>query len=312
MTLPDRLPSGGLTRPAALQPGDRVAVIAASGPVDQPNLEVGLQSLRGLGLRPEVFASARTGGDYLAGSDRLRADDLTAALTDPAFTAVFCAAGGYGAQRTLELVDWTRMGTPTPRAVIGFSDVTAILEAVAVRLGWVGFFGPMPGGGGFRPGRADFDALAALLTDPASVKELRFPASRALAGGVAEGVTLGGTLSLLASSAGTATSLPAAGGILLIEDVEEEPYRLDRLLTQLRRSGYLADAAGIVCGTFTDCGPRERVEELLHDRLSDLGVPVLLRADIGHGVHQQTFPVGLPARLDADAGTLTFAVPALV
>ncbi|WP_431966870.1 S66 peptidase family protein [Actinacidiphila sp. bgisy160] len=272
------LPPEGLVRPAAPKPGDRVAVIAASGPTDQENLEVGLESLRGLGLQPEVFASARAGGEYLAGDD---------ALTDPAFTAVFCAAGGYGAQRTLELVDWDAVGTPTPRTVVGFSDATALLEAVAVKLGWTRLFGPMPAIGGFRPGRADFDGLAALLTDPASVKELRFPDSRPLAGGTAQGVTLGGTVTLLACSLGTDTSLPARGGIVLLEDVDEETFRLDRFLTQLRRAGYFDGAAGIVCGTFTDCGTRERVEELLHDRLGDLGIPVLAGADIGHGVPQQ-------------------------
>ncbi|WP_448322243.1 S66 peptidase family protein [Streptomyces sp. CO7] len=305
------LPPQGLLRPPALEPGDRVAVIAASGPPDQENLRTGLASLRGLGFEVEVFASARADGDYLAGDDRLRAEDLTAALTDPAFAAVFCAAGGYGAQRTLELVDWNRLGTPTPRAVVGYSDVTALLEAVAVKLGWAGFFGPMPACRGFSPGHADFDRLAQILTGPELVRELRFPGSRALVGGRAEGVTLGGTVTLLACSLGTETSLPAAGGIVLMEDVGEELFRLDRFLTQLRRGGYLDGAAGVVCGTFTDCGAPERVEELLHDRLGDLGIPVLVRADIGHGVPQQTFPIGVRARLDADAGTLTLLDPPL-
>ncbi|NUV61137.1 LD-carboxypeptidase [Streptomyces sp. CAI-85] len=309
--MPLTLPSEGLIRPVAPKPGDRVAVIAASGPTDQENLETGLESLRGLGFQPEVFASARATGEYLAGDDALRARDLTAALTDPAFTAVFCANGGYGAQRTLELVDWDAIGTPTPRTVIGFSDVTALMEAVAVKLGWKGLFGPMPAIRGFHPGRADFDGLAALLTDPASVKELRFPDSRPLVGGTAEGVTLGGTVTLLACSLGTDTSLPARGGIVLLEDVDEETFRLDRFLTQLRRAGYFDGAAGIVCGTFTDCGTRERVEQLLHDRLADLGIPVLVGADIGHGVPQQTFPIGTRARLDADGGVLTFLDPVL-
>ncbi|MFD3571542.1 LD-carboxypeptidase [Streptomyces sp. NPDC058667] len=305
------LPPGGLVRPAALKPGDRVAVIAASGPPDQRNLETGLTSLRGLGLEPEVFASARADGDYLAGDDRLRAEDLTAALTDPSFAAVFCAAGGYGAQRTLELVDWRRIGTPTPRVIVGYSDVTALLEAVAVKLGWASLFGPMPACGGFGPGHDDFDSLARLLTDPKSVRELRFPDSRPLIGGSAEGVTLGGTVTLLACSLGTDTSLPAAGGLVLMEDVGEEPFRLDRFLTQLRRGGYLDGAAGVICGTFTGCGERDQVEALLRDRLGDLGIPVLIRADIGHGVPQQTFPIGVRARLDADAGTLTLQDPAL-
>jgi muramoyltetrapeptide carboxypeptidase len=298
-------------RPPALRSGDRVAVITVSSPADQDNLEIGLQSLRDLGLSPDVFASAHATGDYLAGDDKLRASDLTAALTDPGYTAVFLACGGYGAQRTLELVDWDAIGTPSPRVVLGFSDVTALSEAIAVKLGWVSLFAPMPAINGFHPGQSGFDGLAKLLLSPESVTELTFPQSKALVPGTAEGFTLGGTVTLLACSAGTPTSLPARGGILLLEDVEEKTFRLDRFLTQLRRSGYLDGVAGIVCGTFTDCGEAEVVEELLRDRLGDLGVPVLAGADIGHGGPMQTFPIGVRAQLDADAGVLRFLEPVL-
>jgi muramoyltetrapeptide carboxypeptidase len=297
--------------PPALRPGDRVAVIAVSSPADQDNLEIGLQSLRDLGLSPDVFASARAGGDYLAGDDKLRAEDLTTALTDPAYTAIFLACGGYGAQRTLELIDWDAIGTPSPRVVLGFSDVTALSEALAVKLGWVSLFAPMPAIRGFHPGQAGFDGLARLLFSPQSVGELVFPNAKALVPGTAEGFTLGGTATLLACSAGTPTSMPARGGILLLEDVDERLFRLDRFLTQLRRSGYLDGVAGILCGTFTDCGTREEVEELLRDRLGDLGVPVLAGADIGHGGPMQTFPIGVRARLDTEAGVLSFLEPIL-
>ncbi len=298
-------------RPAALRPGDRVAVITVSSPADQDNLEAGLQSLRDLGLSPDVFASARAAGDYLAGDDKLRAEDLTTALTDPAYTAVFLACGGYGAQRTLELVDWDAIGSPSPRVVLGFSDVTALSEAVAVKLGWSSLFAPMPAISGFHPGQAGFDGLAQLLFSPGSVQELVFPAAKTLVPGTAEGFTLGGTATLLACSVGTPTSLPARGGILLLEDVDEKTFRLDRFLTQLRRADYFDGVAGIVCGTFTDCGEPEQIEELLLDRLGDLGVPVLAGADIGHGVPMQTFPIGVRARLDADRGVLRFLEPVL-
>ncbi|WP_377273542.1 LD-carboxypeptidase [Peterkaempfera sp. SMS 1(5)a] len=298
-------------RPPALRRGDRVAVTAASGPPNQDNLERGLEALRGLGLVPDVLASARAGGDYLAGDDAQRARDLTTALTDPAYSAVFLACGGYGAQRTLELVDWDAVGSPRPRTVLGFSDVTALCEALAVKLGWSSLFAPMPAISGFEPGRPGFDRLARLLLHPKEVTELVFPDAKALVPGTAEGFTLGGTATLLACSVGTPTSLPARGGILLLEDVDEKLFRLDRFLTQLRRSGYLDGVAGIVCGTFTDCGEREQVEELLRERLGGLGVPVLAGADIGHGVEMQTFPIGVRARLDADAGVLHFLEPVL-
>ena len=247
--------------------------------------------------------------DYLAGDDALRGADLTRALADPAYTAVFCAAGGCGMQRTLERIDWAAIDASAPKVVVGYSDVTALLEAIAVKLGWVSLFGPMPACDGFYqgPGRYDFDALARLLFALSTVRELVFPGFRTVVPGVAEGMTLGGTATLLAASIGTDTSLPARGAILFLEDVDELPFRLDRVLTQLRRSSYSDGVAGILLGTFTECGDPEHIRRMLDERLGDLGVPGLAGADIGHGIHMQTYPIGVQARLDATAGTLTLS-----
>ncbi|MEV0586381.1 LD-carboxypeptidase [Nonomuraea sp. NPDC050310] len=303
-------------RPRALREGDRVAVLAASSPVNQVQLDLGLRALEEIGLKPDTFTSARDTGsdfDYLAGDDALRATDLTRALSDPAYAGVFLAGGGYGMQRTLERVDWTRIDPLQPKVVVGYSDVTALLEAIAVKLGWVSFFGPMVACNGFYqgPGRYDFDFLTNLLFKPETVTGLTFLDGQAVVPGVAEGITLGGTATLLAASLGTDTSLPARGAILFLEDVDEELFRLDRIITQLRRSIYTDGVAGIILGTFTDCGEPREVERMLVDRLSDLGVPVLAGADIGHGIAQQTYPIGVRARLDAGAGTLTFLEPVL-
>ncbi|NUT38936.1 MAG: LD-carboxypeptidase [Thermoactinospora sp.] len=306
----------GFRRPRALRPGDRVAVVSGSSPADQANLEAGLRAMEQVGLKPDVFASARELGvdyDYLAGDDRLRAADLTAALADPAYAGIFLACGGYGMQRTLELLDWGRIDPARPKVVVGYSDVTALLEAIAVKLGWVSLFGPMVACHGFHqgPGRFDFDTLMTMLFTPAEVGGLTFLDARTIVPGVAEGVTLGGTATLLAASLGTDTSLPARGGILFLEDVDERLFRLDRIITQLRRSTYTDGVAAILLGTFTDCGEPREVERLLVDRLSDLGVPVLAGADIGHGIAQQTYPIGVRARLDTGTGTLTFLEPVL-
>jgi muramoyltetrapeptide carboxypeptidase len=321
-----------LARPPALRPGDRVAVICASGPVDAGALETGLGALRFAGLDLVVYPSATEPGsfrDYLAGDDKRRAADLTSAFTDPGISGIVFAMGGYGAQRTLECVSWDAIaragagvgagagtgvgagaGLP-PKVLAGFSDVTAILEAVAVKLGWASLFGPMPSVPG-KDAHYSFGSLLRTLMRPADATGIRYPDAVTVTGGVARGVTMGGTLTLLSSSLGTPTSWPARGGILLLEDVQEEPYRLDRMLTQLRRSGYLDGVTGIVTGTFTDCGPREEVHEILAERLGDLEVPMLAWANVGHGGAFQTFPVGIAAELDADAGTLRLLDPPLI
>jgi muramoyltetrapeptide carboxypeptidase len=130
--------------------------------------------------------------------------------------------------------------------------------------------------------------------------------------GVARGVTMGGTLTLLTSSLGTGTSWPARGGIVLIEDVDEEDYRVDRMLTQLRRSGYLDGASGLIAGGFTGCGPAENIQAILAERLAGLGVPMIAWANIGHGGHFQTFPIGVAAEFDAGARTLCLLDPPLL
>jgi muramoyltetrapeptide carboxypeptidase len=295
-----------LARPATLQPGDRVAVLSTSGPANPAELAVGLDALRFAGLEPVVYPSATDGGSmrsYLAGDDKLRAGDLCVALTDPAIAGIIFATGGYGAQRTLAALDWDRLAGLPPKVLAGYSDVTAILEAFAARLGWASLHSPMVTSSG-AAAHYSFGSLLRALMHPGQALLTQFPEAVTLAGGIARGITLGGNLTLLASSVGTDTSLPARGGILLVEEEHEAPYRVDRMLTQLRRSGYLDGVTGIIGGTFTGCGEPPQVEEILAERLGDLGVPLIAWANVGHGGHQQAYPIGIAAELDADAGTL--------
>ena len=303
-----------LARPPALRPGDRVAVLSASSPADQAELRVGLDALRFAGLEPVVYPSAGDGGSmrsYLAGDDRLRADDLRAALTDPTIAGIIFATGGSGAQRTLATLDWDGLAALPPKVLAGYSDVTAILEAVAARLGWASLHSPMVTSAG-GSAHYSFGSLLRALMRPGQASDIRLPDAVTLNGGTARGITLGGNLTLLASSIGTDTSLPARGGILLIEDESEEDYRIDRMLTQLRRSGYLDGVAGIIGGTFTGCGDPAGIEAILGERLGDLGVPLIAWANVGHGGLFQTYPVGIAAELDAVACTLRLLDPPLI
>ena len=308
-----------LARPRALKAGDRVAVLSVSSPVEPEALNAGLDALRFAGLDPVTYPSAHDPGTmrrYLAGDDAMRAGDLRSALTEPGIAGILFARGGSGAQRTLEAMDWDGLAPKgpesrmVPKVLAGFSDVTAVLEAVAVRLGWASVFGPNIA---IKEGRShySFGSLLRTLMRPDRATWIEYPRAVTVVPGLARGVTTGGTLSLLASSLATGTSRPARGGILLLEDVNEEDYRIDRMLTQLRRSGYLDGVAGIVAGTFTGCGPPEAIQDILAERLGDLRVPMIAWANVGHGGQFQAFPYGIAAELDAGAATLRLLEPPL-
>ncbi|MGW6308301.1 S66 peptidase family protein [Streptomyces niveus] len=311
MTLPTPV------RPPRLRPGAKVAVVAPSGPVPADRLEAGLDLLRGWGLDPVVaphVLDRHREFDYLAGTDEARARDLQDAWCDPTVAAVLCARGGYGVQRMVDLLDWDAVRAAAPKPFVGYSDITALHEAFAVRTGVATLHGPMVAALTFLKDPATQESLRATLFEPDTVRTVGQATARALVPGRAHGITLGGCVSLLAADLGTPHARPsAAGGLLLIEDIEEEPYRLDRILTQLLRSGWLDGVAGIALGSWAGCGPYETVRALLLDRLGGLGVPIVEELGFGHGPTNLTVPLGVPAVLEAsaDTATLTVDVPAL-
>ncbi len=306
-----------LLRPPRLAPGARAAVVAPSGPVPEERLQAGLDILRGWDLDPVVaphVLGRHRALDYLAGTDAERAADLRDAWCDPSVAAVLCARGGYGAQRMVDLLDWAAMRAAGPKVFAGFSDITVLHQAFATRLGLATLYGPGVAGVDFLKNARAQEQLRATLFEPESVRTLTAvpPGGSALVPGRARGVTLGGCLSLLASDLGTPHAHAAArGGLLLIEDVGESPYRLDRYLTQLLRTGWLDGVAGIVLGSWATCGPYEDLRAVFADRLGGLGVPVVEEFGFGHGEGALTMPLGMVAELDAGTGTLTFDEPAL-
>ncbi|MES9560017.1 LD-carboxypeptidase [Streptomyces sp. NPDC093108] len=308
-----------LTRPARLRPGARIAVVSPSGPVPADRLEAGLDVLRGWGLEPVEAPHVRQvhpGLDYLAGTDEERAGDLQRAWCDPSVDAVICARGGYGVQRMADLVDWAAMRAAGPKVFIGYSDITVLHEAFAQRMGLATLHGPMAGTETFLKDPDTQESLRATLFEPDTVRTLGLPTARALVPGRARGITYGGCVSLLAAELGTPHARTSArGGLLVIEDTTEDPYGIDRILTQLLRAGALDGVAGVVCGSWAGCGPYEKVRAVLADRLAPLGVPVVEELGFGHGPTALTLPLGVPAVLDAPAdgapATLTVEVPAL-
>lgn len=302
-------------RPPRLRPGDRVAVVAPAGPVDADLLDAGVAELRSWGLRVEVaphVLDRHPGLPYLAGSDLDRARDLQRAWCDPEVDAVLCARGGYGCLRVLDLVDWPDMAAARPKLFAGSSDVTALHDAFARHLGVVTLFSPMVAGRLFVDDPAARQHLRRTLFEPESARLLTREGAGALVAGRARGVTVGGNLSLLAAGLGARDgAAPPPGAIVLLEDVAEAPYRLDRMLTQLRRAGWFAGAAGVALGSWQCCGDRDQVRAVMAERLGDLGVPVLWELGFGHREAQLTVPLGVLAELDAEAGTLTLTEPAL-
>lgn len=303
-----------LVRPARLGPGARVAVVAPSGPVPEERLQAGLDVLRGWDLDPVVAPHVldRHGEfAYLAGTDADRAADFQSAWCDPAVDAVLCARGGYGVQRMIDLLDWEAMREAGPKVFVGFSDITVLHEAFATRLGLATLHGPMAAGIDFIKNDRAQEHLKATLLAPETVRTIA-SGGTALVPGRARGVTLGGCLSLLAADLGTPHARPSAsGGLLCLEDVGEETYRLDRYLTQLLRAGWLEGVRGVLLGSWAKCDPYERVRPMLADRLGPLGVPVVEEFGFGHCEGALTIPFGVAAELDADAGTLTLDEPAL-
>ena len=299
----------GLTWPPPLRPGDTVMVVSPSGPAPSDELGRGCDRLRSWGLQVRVGTHAADADGYLAGGDLDRADDFAVAWSDDEVRAVIAARGGYGAVRMVDLVDWDRLRRAGPKLLVGYSDITVLHLAVAHRLGLASVYGPVVAGL-IADAEGDEESLerqADLLFGRGRFQGLQGTWGH---GGVVRGPLYGGCLTLLASVIGSALATPPRGGVVFLEDVDEEPYRLDRMLTQLLRAGWFADVAGLALGTWTGCGDQGTVLEVLHDRLDPLGVPIVTGLLAGHGPQQASLPLGRIVELDGEAATITFADPA--
>lgn len=306
-----------MIRPPALRSGDRVALVAPAGPIDEPKVATALRRCRDLGLEPVPGRAIRSRVGYLAGGDTDRAADLNAAIGGDN-AAIWAIRGGYGSLRALQHVD-LRPLRDRPRAFIGFSDNTAVHLAL-LRLGVVSFHGPHAGFEHFPPAteaafrQVLFHAEAAGTLPASDVGPVTVRA------GVAEGPLVGGNLALLAAACGTAHQPDTRGAIVFIEDVAEPLYRVDRMLMQLRMAGALDDIAGLALGDFTAMpDPVHRaatdgepcLESVVAELLEPLGVPIAMGLPFGHGRENWTLPLGVRARLDAGAGTLSLLEPAV-
>ncbi len=308
----------GPVLPAPLAVGDPVALVAPCGVVDPERLDAGAATLRSWGYDPVEMPGVRGHLGHLAGSDEQRLADLQAAIDDPSLRAIWVVRGGFGLTRIVDRLDLAGLAEH-PRWVVGFSDVTALLHAVWRRIGLVTCHGQFAGRlhlvEAFPDAATHLRALLAGEAGPGPLPALAGePAPRALVAGRATGPLVGGNLAVTCAGIGTANQLDARGAVLLLEDVNEAPYRLDRMLTQLRRAGMLAEVAGIVLGRFVACDPAPgvpsaTVDEVVCERLGDLGVPVLADLPVGHQARHLAVPHGATVHLDANAGAVGLAGP---
>jgi muramoyltetrapeptide carboxypeptidase len=306
-----------LIKPKRLAPGDTVGlVLPATAAFEADELAFATEQFEALGLKVKIGKHAYDRWGYFAGRDRDRAADINDMFADDSVAAVVCYTGGWGSPRVLPLLDYDLIARK-PKVLIGYSDITALINTVHQRTGLVTFHGPV-GGSTLEPYTLDNFRRVVMTPEPAGLlapppkkpTELIDRINRVirLAPGKATGPLVGGNLTMVATLMGTPYELDTTGAILFLEDVREELYRIDRMLTQLAHGGKFDRIAGFAFGRCSQCdvkGPTLSLEEILRDRFGSLSVPAISGLSFGHIEQKLTLPIGIPATLDADAGTLT-------
>lgn len=311
-------------KPSRLRPGDTVALVApATVAYDRLRVQLAVETLEAMGLEVEVGKHVLDRFGYLAGADADRAADLNRAFADPDIKAIFPLTGGWGASRLLPLLDYRSIAR-NPKILLGYSDITSLLNGIHARTGLVTFHGPNAWSEwndfSYRSmHQLLFEARPISYSNPLDkgadlvAKDNRI---RTINGGSASGEMVGGNLTLVAALLGTPYLPSFKGRILFLEDVGEAIYRVDRMLTQLSLAGQLQQLAGIVFGKFTGVAPQPglgnfSLMDIIRQHCEPLGIPCYFGAMFGHVNHNSTLPLGIPATIDADAGTITLREPAV-
>jgi muramoyltetrapeptide carboxypeptidase len=305
----------GPAKPAALKPGDTIMFVAPAGELQRERIERAQKRLEEMGFRvivPETLFRRR---GYLAGTDQERADELMAAFRNPEVKAIFPGTGGYGTTRMLDLLDYETIDA-NPKILIGFSDITGLHLALARNCNFITFHTPVAQHGlGSPDGLTDFSSkfLWRCLLASENAGEDGFDYSmpdgeplKKLRGGKARGRLIGGNLSLIAATMGTPYEIETAGRVLFLEDVHEAPYRVDRMLSQLRLAGKLDKPAAVILGSFTDAGTDEgestlTMDEVFDDYFAKAPYPVVKHFPAGHAANNASLPIGAMFEVDGDA-----------
>ncbi len=306
-------------KPVRLSPGETIGVIApASAPPDPKAIDKSIAAIEALGFKAKLARNVRKRWGFLAGSDRDRAADVMNMFTDHSVRAILCVRGGYGSSRLLPLLDYAKIRA-NPKIFIGYSDITSLHTAFLKNSGLISFHGPMLNSDFILPDCPKFTIRSFLdmLTKPVAPGSISRGAPKKpvtiIRRGIASGPLIGGNITLVCATLGTPYQLSFKGAILFLEDLDEPPYRFDRMLTHMLNAGLLQQVAGIAIGINSGCFDpkartskefRQTMTDVMRDRLGPLKVPVVEGLPFGHIRHNATLPVGARVILDANKGDL--------
>ncbi len=308
-------------KPPVLSPGDTIGLVAPASPVDNIQLSKGITQLQNMGFKIHLGNTVKKllSRGFLAASDKERADDINMAFENENINAIFSIGGGYGSLRILPLIDYEKIRL-NPKIFVGYSDITALLLAIHQKTGLIVFHGPMiaPDFPNLTEYTKNYMMRALMRAEPIGIIEnpIEGPYVRIINEGKAEGEIIGGNLSLIISTLGTPYEINMNGKIVFIEEVNEEPYRIDRMLTHLILAGKLNKAAGIIICEIRNYkqsipGATPTLEEVIRDRIGGLGIPAIYGVCCGHGSDKITIPIGVKASLDATNAKLTITESAV-
>jgi muramoyltetrapeptide carboxypeptidase len=296
-------------RPPRLKPGDTIGIAAPAGSFDRESFSQGLSVVESLGFRTRVCDEIFEKTGYLAGPDAMRAQLLNQLFEDPEIQGIICARGGFGSLRILPLVDFDAI-RKNPKVFMGFSDITALLTSITTRSGLVSFHGPVVTSLAGASDMTSNTLFSAISSDrPLEVQ----PAHGAvIQAGRAQGAVTGGNLATLCHLLGTSFQAGFKDRILLLEDRGEAPYRIDRMVSQMKLAGCFKGIVGLVLGSFEKCGDPDGIYHIFEEHFRDVHIPILAGFDIGHGKQNTTIPFGIEAILDTDKQILSYTQPATV
>ncbi|MCL4123404.1 UNVERIFIED_CONTAM: hypothetical protein GTU68_006732 [Idotea baltica] len=297
-------------KPKRLKEGDTIGLIAPGSSLSEAALEKCISNLEGVGFKVKTGKHWKNQYGYLAGTDKERLYDIHSMFADDTVDGIWCARGGYGCTRLLPYLDYNLIKR-NPKILIGYSDITALLNAIYQQTGLVTFHGPV---GSSEFNDYSLDGWKEVLMNPESSLDIEHSSTAEIVeifSGKAQGTLVGGNLTLLAAMCGTPYQVDMKDKLVFIEDVGEKPYKIDRMLTQLLQASSLDQASGIILGTFNDCEPDEDDRSLsliqcFEDRLGSMNIPISSGFSFGHISEQFTLPIGVEALFDASKGKLRF------